>query len=137
MEAGKKIHVQNCFGCSPHNPIGLKISFEVKEDGVVGEFISNKNHEGPPGFVHGGILAALIDEALAYIARSSLQYGVRTMKETVTFRKPSALGEKLEVSAQITEEKNRAFVATAKITNHKGIVAEGEGTLLKIKETGD
>ncbi|UCC95918.1 MAG: PaaI family thioesterase [Candidatus Omnitrophota bacterium] len=135
MKVGKNIHVQNCFGCSPQNPIGLKISFEVNSDAVRGEFTSNKDHEGPPGFVHGGILAAILDEALSYIARSSMQHGIRTMKETITFRNASSIGEKLEVIAHIKEEKSRAFVVTAKVLNHKGIVAEAEGTLLKVRET--
>jgi acyl-coenzyme A thioesterase PaaI-like protein len=134
MEAGKSIHSQNCFGCSSQNPIGLKIDFEVKGDDVIGEFTSNENHEGPPGFVHGGVLAAILDEALSYIARISMQYGILTMRETITFRNASSIGEKLKVEAKVSEEKNRAFIATAKVFNQKGIIAEAEGTMLKVKE---
>lgn len=135
MKVGKSIHVQNCFGCSPRNPIGLKISFEVNSDGVRGEFTSHKDHEGPPGFVHGGILGAILDEALSYLARSSMQHDMRTIKETITFRNASPIGEKLEVTAHIKEEKSRVFVVTAKVLNSKGIVAEAEGMLLKFRET--
>ena len=134
MEAEKSIHTKNCFGCSSQNPIGLKIVFEIKGDGIVAEFTSNENHEGPPGFVHGGVLAAILDEAISYVARSSLQYGVFTMRETIAFRNASPIGEKLKVEAEITKEKKRAFVATARVYNQKGTIAEAEGTLLKIKE---
>jgi len=133
MKIGKSIHVQNCFGCSPSNPIGLKINFQVENGVARGEFTSNENHEGPPGFVHGGILAAIIDESIAYLARSSMQYDIRTMKETITFRKASLIGEKLEVVAHIEEEKRRIFVVTAKILNPKGIIAEAEGILIKAR----
>lgn len=132
MKAGKCIHSKNCFGCSPQNPIGLKVVFKVAGDGVVGEFTSNENHEGPPGLVHGGVLAAILDEAMSYIARSSMQYGIFTMKETITFRNASPIGEKLNVEAKVTKEKNRAFIATAKVCNQKGTIAEAEGTLLKV-----
>ena len=64
MEAEKSIHTKNCFGCSSQNPIGLKIDFKVREDVIVAEFTSNENHEGPPGFVHGGVLEAIFDEAI-------------------------------------------------------------------------
>lgn len=133
MKAGESIHSHNCFGCSPCNPIGLKIAFAVNGDGVTGEFTSNENHEGPPGFVHGGVLAAILDEALSYMTRVSMQYGILTLRETITFRNASCIGEKLTVEARITEEKKRAFVATAKLCNQKGVVAEAEGTLLKVK----
>ena len=134
MEAKQSIHSQNCFGCSSQNPIGLKIAFEVNGDCIVAEFTSNENHEGPPGFVHGGVLAAILDEAISYVARSSMQYGILTMRETITFRNASPIGEKLKVEAEIAKEKNRAFVVTAKVYNQKGTIAEAEGMLLKIKE---
>lgn len=133
MQAGKSIHSQNCFGCSPQNPIGLKVVFKVAGDGVVGEFTSNENHEGFPGFVHGGVLAAILDEALSYIARISMQHAILTLRENITFRNASCIGEKLTVEARITEEKKRAFVAKAKLRNQKGVIAEAEGTLLKVK----
>ena len=133
METEKRIHSQNCFGCSSQNPIGLNIAFEVNGDGIVAEFTSNENHEGPPGFVHGGVFAAILDEAISYVARGSMQYGIFTIRETITFRNASPIGEKLKVEAKITKEKNRAFVATAKVYNQKGTIAEAEGTLLKVK----
>ena len=133
MEPEERIHSQNCFGCGFRNPIGLKITFTVGGDGVVGEFISNENHEGFPGLVHGGVLAAILDEALSYITRISVPYGILTLRETITFRNISHIGERLKVEAKITEEKTRAFVAIAKVFNQKGVIAEAEGTLLKVK----
>ena len=60
-------HDQKCFGCSRSNPFSLKVDFRVKDGVVYGEFQSNENHTGPPQTVHGGIIGALIDEALAYV----------------------------------------------------------------------
>lgn len=132
MQSGESIHSKNCFGCGSRNPIGLNIIFKVDGDRVVGEFTSNENHEGFPGFVHDGVLAAILDEALSYIARISMQHGILTMRETITFRNASCIGEKLKVEAKITGEKKRAFIATAKVCNQKGTIAEAEGTLLKV-----
>ena len=133
METEKRIHSLNCFGCSSHNPIGLKIAFEANGDGIVAEFTSNENHEGPPGFVHGGVLGAILDEAISYVAWGSMEHGVLTTRETIVFRNASPIGEKLKIEAEITKEKNRAFVVTAKVYNQKGTIAEAEGTLLKVK----
>jgi len=133
MSEAQRKHVENCYGCSPNNPIGLKICFEVKENLVIGEFQSNKNHEGPPGLIHGGIIAAILDEALAYAARYLSEYDIRTMKETITFRKAVKVGEQLRVEARILEEKSRAFILSAKVFYQDNIIAEAEGTLLKFK----
>ena len=62
-----------------------------------------------------------------------MEYVVLTMRETIVFRNASPIGEKLKVEAEITKEKNRAFVVTAKVYNQKGTIAEAEGTLLKVR----
>lgn len=133
MKIGETVHVNNCFGCSTQNPIGLKIAFQVSADGLTGEFTSDSNHEGPPGCVHGGILATILDEAVSYLSRSSMEYDIRTMKETITFRNAAPIGEKLKVEAKIQEEKSRAFIITAQVLGQKGIVAQSEATLIKVK----
>lgn len=133
MENNQRVHVKNCFGCSQENPIGLKIKFEIKDNKAFGKFQTNKNHEGPPGMVHGGIIAVALDDALSYMGRSSLQHDIRTMKETISFRNTAELGEELTVEAKISEEKSRAYLAVAKISSARGVIAQAEAMLLKGK----
>jgi len=55
-----------CFACSPHNPIGLQLSFVETDEGVETAWSPKQYYEGYPGVIHGGIQATLIDEVAAW-----------------------------------------------------------------------
>src|SRR2546430_1319383 len=55
----------NCFGCAPHNPIGLRLFFQEERDGFSTRFRLGPDYESFPGVIHGGIVAAILDETLA------------------------------------------------------------------------
>ena len=60
-----------CFGCGPANPVGLHLEFMLAEDGTVVCLASVPDtFEGPRGFVHGGIIATLLDETMSKAVRS-------------------------------------------------------------------
>lgn len=51
-----------CFGCDPHNPIGLKLQFVLSGEEVSAVWEPRPDLEGYPGLIHGGIQATLADE---------------------------------------------------------------------------
>jgi acyl-coenzyme A thioesterase PaaI-like protein len=128
-----QIHVPECFGCSQNNPLGLKITFTVKDDAVIGEFTSSKYHMGPPDAVHGGIIATLIDESISYFARTIIKHDIRTIKEQIVFRNQSSIGETIYVEARLKQEKSRALILTARVYSKDNIIAEATGMLFKAK----
>ena len=129
----KQIHVPYCFGCSPDNPIGLKINFTIKDDIVLGEFTSHTYHMGPPDAVHGGIIATLIDESISFFGRGVLKEDVRTMRVEITFRNQAPIGERLWVEARLQEEKSRRIIITSRVYTDKHTIAEATGTLFKLR----
>jgi acyl-coenzyme A thioesterase PaaI-like protein len=129
-----QIHVPDCFGCSPDNPHGLKIDFTIKDGIVVGEFISDTHHMGPPDAVHGGIIATLLDDSMSFFGRGVLKKDVRTLRVEIVFRNQAPIGERLWVEARLQEEKSRRLVVTARVYTAKQTIAEGTGTLFKVKE---
>jgi len=55
----------NCFGCSPRNPIGLKLRMMRLPDGeYAAETTFSENYASYPGIVHGGIVNVLVDEVM-------------------------------------------------------------------------
>jgi acyl-coenzyme A thioesterase PaaI-like protein len=133
MTGNGEVHDKNCYGCSPGNPIGLKIQFTVDDDRVTGEFTSTADHVGPPGILHGGVIGAVIDEAFSFLCRSLRNYDVRTVREEITFRNASPIGDKIRVEARVEGEKSRAVVATALVRSGQRTIAEAKGTLLKVR----
>ncbi|MFC1709367.1 PaaI family thioesterase [Candidatus Omnitrophota bacterium] len=127
-------HDPNCFGCSASNPLGLKVKFRIKDDCVFGEFNSNHNHIGPPGIIHGGVIATLIDEAMAYAVVHLSKQNPRTVKEEIVFRNPAKAGDRIYVQARLKEEKSRAVMVVAKVYSDTATIAEGTGMLFKVNE---
>ncbi len=64
MELNDTTDYQRCFVCGQRNPFGLHLVFRQEEDSIVADFQPREEHQGFPGVIHGGIVAALLDEAL-------------------------------------------------------------------------
>ena len=132
MSEPDDVHVENCFGCSQGNPIGLKMRFTLKDETVLGKFISNENHEGPPGFVHGGIIGAVIDESSSFLARSLTNEGILTAKQEIKFKNPVKVGETIYVESFLKQQKRGAVIVTSKVYTNSNVIAEATGVLFKV-----
>ena len=132
MEPEHRIHVKNCFGCDPDNPIGLKAVFAAEENSVAGYFQSNENHQGPPGYVHGGIISAFIDEGCSYYARVFAQCHVLTIRNEIRFKHPARLGDTISIDVRLKNEKSRTMTLTATVYASGTVTANGESSILKV-----
>lgn len=75
------------------NPIAppLKIVQDRDKGGASSEFFLNALYEGPPGKVHGGVLALVLDQIFGEAAAAGGTPGM-TGTLTLRYRKPTALG---------------------------------------------
>lgn len=56
------LHHRNCWGCGPDNRDGLRLRPELGDDGAFHlAFTADDRLHGPPGRVHGGLLAVPMD----------------------------------------------------------------------------
>ncbi len=118
---------RRCFVCGPDNPIGLKLRFAREGEEIRAEFTPTEWHVGYEGLIHGGILAALIDDALANVWFLRGQEAV-TAKIEVRFRREARPGERLIVTARETGRKAGMMTARAEVARAGGeIVADGTG----------
>ncbi|MFY9855680.1 MAG: PaaI family thioesterase [Terracidiphilus sp.] len=66
----QKAH-NGCFGCGPANAGGLHLEFLLAEHGLAGCLPTIPDRfEGPVGYLHGGIIATLLDEAMSTSLRA-------------------------------------------------------------------
>jgi acyl-coenzyme A thioesterase PaaI-like protein len=77
-----------CFGCGPAHPGGLHVRCFRTEDGVASPVLVPRVYEGPPGAVHGGIVAAYLDEILGGAALRATGRPSVTGELTVRYVKP-------------------------------------------------
>ncbi len=119
----------HCFVCGAANPTGLKLTFEQYGAGVRAEFTPSPWHVGYEDVIHGGILAALIDDAMANIWFVRGEEAL-TAKLEIRFRQVVRPGDRLVVQAEPTGKKGALLTARAEVRRADGVVvAEGTGLL--------
>ena len=121
----------------PGNPISPPMVATQTDDGrAEGRVTLGKPHEGPPGLVHGGVVATLLDHVLARAVRAGGRGGL-TATLTVTYRRPVRLGVPLFVTAETGETDGRRTTARARIVaddDHGTTLAEAEGVFVALRQ---
>jgi acyl-coenzyme A thioesterase PaaI-like protein len=82
--------------------------------GVVGEATLGVAYEGPPGFVHGGMSALLMDQLLGSAAAAAGVWGMTAHLE-LDYRGPVPLESKIALRARVAENAGRKSVITGTI----------------------
>ena len=124
---------ERCYVCGKKNPSGLAVDFEINAEArsIRAKFTPSDIHQGYEGIVHGGILSALLDEAMAKLA-FSLGIPAVTAEITVKFKSPAAPGEELSISGNLKHETHRLIETEASIQKGPVVIAEAKGKLLRI-----
>lgn len=96
-----------CFGCAPGHPSGLQLSFERVGEGVRTHFTPREDQQGPPGVMHGGLVAALADECAAWAVIAALgRFGFTTTLQG-RYSRPIRVGIAVEGRAWLSERGRR------------------------------
>jgi acyl-coenzyme A thioesterase PaaI-like protein len=120
-----------CFVCGQHNPRGLHAHFDVHPDRVVARWTPASEHVGWQGVVHGGVLAALLDEAMAYILFGRGIMGM-TGRMEIRYRSPARAGDLLLVEARTVTENRRIADLEATISVGERLVADANARFVKV-----
>lgn len=116
-----EIKYANCFVCGPDNDTGLRLDFTYEDGKAITWFDSPSRFEGYEGVIHGGIIAALLDEVMAKVILAQDLTAV-TADLHIRYRKPLPVGQKVKVTGCITLQKTRTIHAAADLTDEKGVV---------------
>ena len=103
-----------CFACGVGNPIGLGLKFNGQDGSVCAAFTPLPWHQGYDSLVHGGIIATILDEAMAHALLVNGIKGV-TGKLMLRFRTPLPIGTPVLVTGRISAERGRIVETTAEI----------------------
>jgi uncharacterized protein (TIGR00369 family) len=123
-----------CFVCGKDNPDGMRLRFiyDEERDCFVCRFRLSKRYTGPPAHSHGGIIAAILDEAMGKV--NKLRHVVAlTSQITVNYLKPVPLRQPLRVESREVKVKGRKHINMAEILNEKGeVLARSQGLFIAI-----
>lgn len=117
-----------CFICGSENPHNVGLRWYVDEKGVVSsEFTLTSAQQGPPGYAHGGLSAAVLDEVMG-AAVWQAGYTVAAAKIEVNYRKPVSLGCLIRTKGYVTQRRGRKIYARGDICLQDGtLLVDGKG----------
>jgi uncharacterized protein (TIGR00369 family) len=123
-----------CFGCAPENKTGLHLRFQenLENGSVECEFRMPRRFEGPPGHLHGGIIATILDEAMGKLNRQKGVVAV-TRHIAVDYLQPVPLATRLRVVAWSVQVEGRKHFHAAEIRTPEGdVLAQAEGIFVTV-----
>jgi acyl-coenzyme A thioesterase PaaI-like protein len=120
-----------CLICGFRNPWSLGMRFEPGEGGTVcGRFHGDARLQGYQGILHGGVLAALLDSAMAHCLFHRGVQGV-TGDLHVRFVQSVSCAATLDVRAHIESANPPLYYLKAELLEGDQVMAWGEATFLQ------
>jgi acyl-coenzyme A thioesterase PaaI-like protein len=125
-------HHDLCFGCGQANLFGLQLEMERRAGGgVEGRFFVKQDHQGPPGYAHGGVLATALDEAMSLVLHGQDTYAL-TQQLEVELRAPAPVGAFVRVEADVESTEGRRLRLVARALSEDGAeIATARGTFVE------
>ena len=115
------------------NPIAPPVEAWVEGRKAYGRVTFERPYEGPPGYVHGAIVAAVFD---LFLGLANLAAGNTGMTGTLTIRylRPTPLYKEILIEAsQIAVEGRKTFVGGRFVHDAK-VTAEAEGVFVSLRD---
>jgi acyl-coenzyme A thioesterase PaaI-like protein len=137
----------HCYGCGKLNAAGYRIRTLWDGDETLTRFTPQSHHIALPGFVYGGLVAALIDcHAMATASGAALRAGGHAIGEVpspryvtaqlnVTYLKPTPLGHELEIRGRVKESTARKTLVEVSVSAAGVVTAKGEVVAVPMPES--
>ena len=111
------------------NPIAPPLMIDRHDGMVTASFHLGPAYEGPPGHVHGGVCALILDHVLAATAHEPGRPAV-TGTLTLRYRRPTRLG-RLSATARLDRREGVKLFITGHIADQEGATVEAEGVFIR------
>lgn len=124
-----------CFGCGQANATGLRLEFFLARDGSVVSLPTVPDaFEGPRGFLHGGIVATLLDEAMSKSVRVK-GFTAMTRHLEVEYLRPVPSGASLRIEGRTVQSDGRKHHTEARILDAAGSeLAKAKGLFIEVRQ---
>ena len=121
----------NCFACGTLNRHGLGLLIHVEPRRSWTELVVDEQFEGWAGMAHGGIIATILDEVMAWALVGEDNWGA-TARLSVDFRRPVRVGTRIRASGEIATARRRIVETTATLIqlDDGQVLASARGTYL-------
>jgi acyl-coenzyme A thioesterase PaaI-like protein len=112
------------------SPLAPPIAWEWEPPRILGRVVFGAAYEGPPGYVHGGIIALAFDEMLGMANIASGHPGMTgTLK--VRYRRPTPLYREVSFEAWVDRVEGRRIMTRGTLSCDDALCAECDGVFVQ------
>jgi len=112
-----------------YNPLAAPVSMSMEDGKAIGTARLGLAYEGPPGGVHGGVVAAIWDQVLAYACMVRGMPGP-TATFTTHFRAITPIHQALRFEAWVERSEGRRVYARGRCHAGDKLVSEADGVFI-------
>jgi acyl-coenzyme A thioesterase PaaI-like protein len=115
------------------NPVAPPLAVRRNADGsVFADVVLGAAYEGPPGHVHGGVAALLLDHVLGESASPATSPRL-TGTISIRYLRPTQLGARLRIEAAVVRTEGVKAFAAGLISDADGPTVQAEGVFIRPK----
>lgn len=115
------LRYNHCFVCGQNNPFGLNLKFLSEANRAWTDFQPDTRHEGYKGILHGGIIAAILDEVMIKAALAQGIFCVTASME-IRYKAPAELSSQFHFEGLVTNIRKRVIETTGSMVDQHGRV---------------
>ena len=109
-----EISPHHCFACGSLNTHGLQLDIHVERGRSWTELTYEGRFQGWDGIAHGGIIATILDEVMAWALVGVGDWGV-TARLSIDFKRPVYVGRPIRADGWITGSRRRLVDTAARV----------------------
>jgi acyl-coenzyme A thioesterase PaaI-like protein len=113
----------------PLNAIAPPVRLHLDGDRLRGQMVLDAPYVGPPGTVHGGVIALIFDELLG-CANIAQGYGGFTGTLTVRYERRTPLGESIELESWVERVEGRKVFTKGTMSHDGSVTARADGVFI-------
>ncbi len=116
--AGRRVVLtpHNCFACGQLNVNGLHLDLHAGDGQCWTELVLPDRFEGWEGIAHGGIIATILDEVMAWAIIDQDAWGV-TARMTIEFKAPIHVGDRVRAEGWLVRARRRLVEAAGHLVD--------------------
>jgi uncharacterized protein (TIGR00369 family) len=131
--AGYQFEPHRCFACGELNEHGLQLVLHADETGCWTELSLDERFQGWDSVAHGGIVATILDEVMAWSVIGRGTWGV-TARMGLSFHKPISTGRPIRAEGRVIEARRRTVRTEGRVLDAETgtVLASGEGVYMAV-----
>lgn len=111
-----EIAPHHCFACGTLNTHGMHLDLHVERGRSWVEVTYEQRFQGWDGIAHGGILATMLDEVMAWALVGEDSWGL-TARLSIDFKRPVEVGQAIRAEGWITRSRRRLVETEGHLTD--------------------